>query len=965
MTPATNGLGSPAPATAPAFLTSDFLKLLVPPDADGYIELRILKPYAFSTFVRADDPAAMKKVRDWVNQHIFTRDLYVGVAERRTNANGKIENCAAFRVLYAEIDFKDVPEDKARRKLAEFALPPSVIVHSGGGFHVYWLLREPARLNEDGVAGRVRGAIRWLRNELDGDPDALDLARILRVPNTVNHKYPHKPRVTIELMEPTRRYALDDFGMAVKPDTASGEPREAPEPSTVVDAEKAVDLLASTFPAVGLGVHAYILRLAGWFAHNGVSLADAESILGQADGRACNGTPRDYETLRAVRDTYKRFAGGGTVEGLPHALPMSATLEADVPAIAAALGMGSRESASGGVATAETSERDAGPDTEWPVLQPLPDALPPAPPLTRDMLPPGLAGFVFDIAHRMSCAVDYPAVSTVVGLATVVGRKVVIRPKKHDSWTVVPNLWGLIIGPPGVLKTPAQHAAFRFLYALADQARERHEGRMKAHAVEVMRYEAEMAQLKDEEKAAKKDAAALAEIKERMDALHKPEEPKAERYITNDATVEKLGQMLVTNTNGLLIERDEMTGLFAQMEAKGHEQDRSFYLEAWDGHRGKAIDRIGRGSLWVPHCVLSMIGTIQPGPLAAHLDDFYGEGRTDGFIERFQLAVYPEVPEWTDVDEAPDQAAVDAAEAVFTRAHALVGDPLGGPLELVFDPSAQAIFTRWRAGLERRVRDEEMHPVLRSHLAKYRSLMPSLALLFQIALDKTITTVQEEPTRLAIRWCEYLEGHARRMLWPVIQEESTTAVLRLARRLRGMASGAVAVAVGEEFTARDLAKNEWSGLKDPGVIVGALRELEALGWVRGRGVAFGRGGRETVKWTVNPAVGTPGHRRSLPVLPVPVGGNPPQSGIAVRRQGETPFSPPPRHEFTMLLGSTPTGNTGSDRADHGRGLPRPGVTTEGATFCSTCKRFVCICSAAISQAAPLAPTQPGANGGGP
>jgi putative DNA primase/helicase len=45
---------------------------------------------------------------------------------------------------------------------------------------------------------------------------------------------------------------------------------------------------------------------------------------------------------------------------------------------------------------------------------------------------------------------------------------------------------------------------------------------------------------------------------------------------------------------------------------------------------------------------------------------------------------------------------------------------------------AQELFDRWGADLEHRLRAEEDYPVPLSHLAKYRSLLPSLALLFHL-----------------------------------------------------------------------------------------------------------------------------------------------------------------------------------------------------------------------------------------
>ncbi len=60
---------------------------------------------------------------------------------------------------------------------------------------------------------------------------------------------------------------------------------------------------------------------------------------------------------------------------------------------------------------------------------------------------------------------------------------------------------------------------------------------------------------------------------------------------------------------------------------------------------------------------------------------------------------------------------------------------------LRFDAAAQEFFDAWRGDVEQTLRAEEDHPVLLSHLAKYRSLMPSLALIGHL-----IDGVAGEPT---------------------------------------------------------------------------------------------------------------------------------------------------------------------------------------------------------------------------
>jgi hypothetical protein len=49
-----------------------------------------------------------------------------------------------------------------------------------------------------------------------------------------------------------------------------------------------------------------------------------------------------------------------------------------------------------------------------------------------------------------------------------------------------------------------------------------------------------------------------------------------------------------------------------------------------------------------------------------------------------------------------------------------------------FSEEAQEVFDQWRDELEIRLRSTELSPALESHLAKYRSLMPSLALIIQL-----------------------------------------------------------------------------------------------------------------------------------------------------------------------------------------------------------------------------------------
>lgn len=49
----------------------------------------------------------------------------------------------------------------------------------------------------------------------------------------------------------------------------------------------------------------------------------------------------------------------------------------------------------------------------WPVPAALPDALPPVTQFDPDLLPEEIRSWVMDIAHRMQCPPDFPAVGAI------------------------------------------------------------------------------------------------------------------------------------------------------------------------------------------------------------------------------------------------------------------------------------------------------------------------------------------------------------------------------------------------------------------------------------------------------------------------------------------------------------------------------------------------------------------------
>lgn len=122
----------------------------------------------------------------------------------------KNDDVPAINCLFTELDAKDArygSMDAVWERVNNLdPLPqPSVIIHSGGGLHLYWLLHEPFELTADNRQGVKDLLKRWVA-EIGGD-DVKDLARVLRVPGTVNIKPKYAPNY------PTVHFAKRDMGL--------------------------------------------------------------------------------------------------------------------------------------------------------------------------------------------------------------------------------------------------------------------------------------------------------------------------------------------------------------------------------------------------------------------------------------------------------------------------------------------------------------------------------------------------------------------------------------------------------------------------------------------------------------------------------------------------------------------------------------------------------------------------------
>ena len=469
--------------------------------------------------------------------------------------------------------------------------------------------------------------------------------------------------------------------------------------------------------------------------------------------------------------------------------------------------------------------------------QKLPSALRPVQALAPNDLPDAIRDAVIDLADRLQCPPDYLVVAMLTAAGAVVGNKVGIFPYANDeSWEVYPALWGGIVGDPGSKKTPSLQHALKPLQHLDNLASQKYAQDVQAHKLATQQHEKAIAAWN------KNKTGTLKPIP--------PVEPKRERYVVHDSTYQALGIILADNPRGILALADELSGLLQSLDTAGQEAARGFYLTGWSGTGGYSFDRVGRGSITLERYCLSVFGGFQPDRVKAYVQFTQrGSSKNDGLLQRFQLIVWPDsAGDFQLVDRTPNQAAINKYHQAVISQPTKTSQPIlgartlpNGSQLLHFSPSAQEIFNAWYVKNETMLAKGTLDSARQSHFAKYRSLVPALALLFHL-LDGHTGPVCEDCLTRALSFAKYLKSHANRIYASISGHDHAAVRLLAERLLDGQ--------LPDGFTCRTLTLKGWSGLSTKDQASGAIDALVEYGWLIEEEIRSG--GRPSVKYSLNP-----------------------------------------------------------------------------------------------------------------
>ncbi len=154
-----------------------------------------------SAYFRYPDeiPAAAAWLRE---QATAGREAYAAAHLVRERSRRK-EAAAPVRSLWSDVDHCRIPETVLR--------PSLVVASSPGRWQAYWRLTRPIE------PARAEMLNKRLAVALGADPSGSDLSQLLRVPGTVNFKYPGRPTVELVACDGSLAHDPDELDRALPP----------------------------------------------------------------------------------------------------------------------------------------------------------------------------------------------------------------------------------------------------------------------------------------------------------------------------------------------------------------------------------------------------------------------------------------------------------------------------------------------------------------------------------------------------------------------------------------------------------------------------------------------------------------------------------------------------------------------------------------------------------------------------
>ena len=307
-------------------------------------------------------------------------------------------------------------------------------------------------------------------------------------------------------------------------------------------------------------------------------------------------------------------------------------------------------------------------------------------PFPVERLPPVIRDYVKAGTDSLKCDSAYLALPLLVVAASMIGASRVLRPT--NDWKVPPTLWAVVIACSGSMKSPAMKLALDPIYRQQEKAHLRNAEILETYAKQKAIYDAQMKDYIRE--LAKADGSPL-------DEPEKPDEPRIIDKIAGDVTFERLAHMIRHNPKGILLSKDELSGLIGSLNkysgSKG--SDEAVLMEGYNLGTIQVHRKHDPRDIFVPNTSICINGNTQPEIYKRIMNGSY---RESGFMARFLKAYPPRAVKEYPGDGVPD----DVKEALMTMVKSLdqlqpmePEEGVYGPVSIFLTVEAEAAYKKF------------------------------------------------------------------------------------------------------------------------------------------------------------------------------------------------------------------------------------------------------------------------------
>jgi hypothetical protein len=595
------------------------------------------------------------------------------VATFKTGKNAKVENILEAPAL--SVDCDQCPA-RARARLTRLLGDPTVTVASGGEWtnpdtgevedkmHLHWRFKKPARTRAELALAREAREI--ATRIADGDGTGVALVHPFRWPGSWHRKA--APRLARIVHSTDNEIDLEE-AVAMLRNVADGDDDDPPDGGGNLKASNPADVAAALEIIPNADVD--------WCAWNIVGMATWASTEGSEEGFEAFATwsaksaKNDPDATRARWDHYKKSpptrGGFGTLVYMARQHKPWFSPAGEKPT--------------------EATE----------VVEPVDLWTRAAPPgIPRSVLPDVIERFACEQARAMGADPTGLAMAALAVCAAAIPDRIKLQPKRHErDWLESARIWVAEVGPPSTAKTPTISRATQPL----------------------CRINAEMVRQYVEKRA-------------EYDALDKAERattapPKDVRMVLQDTTIEAAQEVFRDTVEGVLCLHDELSGFFGAMDkyaggARASAKDRAFWLQAYNGGP-YTVNRVGRGSAYLPNLSVSVLGGIQPEAMR----EIARSSVDDGLVQRLIPVMLK--PAVLGADEEMSDAAADYGSLIGQLRN--LNCPVFGP-KLRFDDKAQEYFRELE---QRHIHLQDYGRISRklaAHFGKYSGIFARLCVVF-------------------------------------------------------------------------------------------------------------------------------------------------------------------------------------------------------------------------------------------